>query len=93
MSTVQRIDGSIVEGVIITNDQHVGEEGSKRGIAHINNEELPVYNSIIDGFDPIWYEQDNPIWWQDYKFEKYGTPHAAYDKEPVKPKHKRIRSW
>lgn len=57
MSTVQRIDGTIVEHILITDVQEVGDEGARSGIAHINGMSYPVYKTVVDGFDPIWYEQ------------------------------------
>ena len=57
MATVQLIDGRIVENARLTNVEHVGDEGSRRAIAHIDGQTYPVFNSIIDGFDPIWHEQ------------------------------------
>lgn len=57
MATVQRIDGSFVEGAQLTDISSPNEEGSRSAIAHINSEMLPVYNSIIDEFNDIWVEQ------------------------------------
>ncbi len=57
MATIEFIDGRIVEHVPLSDMQHVGEEGSRRAIAHIDGKEYWVYNSCVDGFDPIWYEQ------------------------------------
>jgi hypothetical protein len=57
MSTVKLIDGRVVEHVKLTNVEHVGDEGSKRAIAHIDGVDYPVYNSVVDGFNPIWHEQ------------------------------------
>lgn len=57
MATVELIDGRIVENVRLTDVQSVGEEGSKRAIAHIDGQTYPVYNSIVDGFNPVWHEQ------------------------------------
>lgn len=59
MSVVQRIDGTIVEHAEITDVQRVGDEGAKRGLAHIEGMPYPVvvYKTIVDGFDPVWYEQ------------------------------------
>lgn len=57
MAIVELIDGRIVENVPLTNVEHVGDEGSRRAIAHIDGKEYWVHNSVIDGFDPVWYEQ------------------------------------
>jgi hypothetical protein len=57
MSTVKLIDGRVVEHVKLTNVEHVGDEGGKRAIAHIDGVDYPVYNSVVDGFNPIWHEQ------------------------------------
>lgn len=57
MATVQFIDGRLVEGVQITDVQHVGDEGARSGTAHYQGKTYPVYNSIVDGFNPIWVEQ------------------------------------
>ena len=57
MALVQRIDGSLVPGVELTAIEQVGDEGARRALAHINGDVLPVYNTIIDGFSAIWYEQ------------------------------------
>lgn len=57
MATVQFIDGRIIEGVKLTDVQHVGEEGSRRATAHIDGKAYPVYNSIINGLNDLWIEQ------------------------------------
>lgn len=57
MATVQLIDNRVIANVELTNIEHVGDEGARRAIAHIEGKQYPVYNSIIDGFDPVWYEQ------------------------------------
>ena len=57
MATVELIDGRIVENAHLTDVQSVGEEGSKRAIAHIDGQTYPVYNSIVDGFNDVWVEQ------------------------------------
>lgn len=57
MATVQLISGKLVEGVKLINVSPPDEEGSRSATAIIEGKEYPVYNSIIDGFDPIWYEQ------------------------------------
>jgi len=57
MATVQLISGQAIENVQLTDTEPIGEEGSKRATAHIGGKTSPVYNSIIDGFDPVWYEQ------------------------------------
>lgn len=57
MATVQFIDGRFAEHVRLTNVEAVGNEGSKRAIAHLNGKEYHVFNSLIDGFNSIWYEQ------------------------------------
>lgn len=64
MAMVQRIDGSIVEGVLLTGISSPDEEGSRSATAHIGNETRPVYNSIIDGFNRIWIEQMNMEEWR-----------------------------
>lgn len=56
MTKVKLIDGRVVDAQL-TDIQHVGDEGSRRAIAIFEDREYPVYNSIVDGFDPIWYEQ------------------------------------
>lgn len=57
MAIVKLIDGRIIKNVQLTDMRSVGEEGSKEAIAHINGQTYDVYNSIVDGFDPVWYEQ------------------------------------
>ena len=57
MATVQLIDGRIVENVRLTDVKSVGDEGSQKAITHIDGQTYDVYNSIIDGFDHVWYEQ------------------------------------
>lgn len=57
MSTVKLIDGRVVEHVMLSNIEQVGDEGSRRAIADIDGIDYPVYNSIVDGFNPIWVEQ------------------------------------
>ena len=57
MAIVELIDGRVIEHAQLTDIEPVGEEGSRRAIAHIDGKEYPVFNSIIDGFDPVWYEQ------------------------------------
>ena len=57
MATVELVDGRVVEHVQLTNIEHVGDEGSRRAIAHIDGKTYKVFNSIVDGFDPVWYEQ------------------------------------
>lgn len=57
MATVQLIDGRIIEGVRLTDVHHVGDEGARSATAHIAGATYVVHNSIVDGFNPIWYEQ------------------------------------
>jgi hypothetical protein len=57
MSTVKLIDGRVIEHVQLTNIERVGDEGARSAIAEIDGIEYPVYNSIVDGFNPIWTEQ------------------------------------
>lgn len=57
MATVEFIDGRIVKGVQLTDMQSVGDEGSRRATAHLNGKTYPVFNSVVDGFDPVWHEQ------------------------------------
>lgn len=57
MAIVQLISGRIVENARLTDVKHVGDEGSRKAIAHIDGKTYDVYNSIIDGFNPVWYEQ------------------------------------
>lgn len=57
MATVQFINGHVVSGVRLSNVEAVGDEGSRRAIAHIYDKTYHVYNSIVDGFNEIWYEQ------------------------------------
>lgn len=70
MATVQRIDGTFARAVEITNIEHVGDEGSRRGAAHIDGKQIPVYNSIVDGFNSIWVEQMTWEEYQEHKAEK-----------------------
>ena len=56
MAKVQLIDGSIVSAPL-TDVKPVGDEGAKSAMAHINGRSFPVYNSIVDGFNQIWAEQ------------------------------------
>lgn len=69
MVLVQRIDGSMVEHVQLTDIKHVGDEGDRTAIAHIDGQTYPVFNSIIDGFNNIWVEQMSM---EDYKARKAG---------------------
>ena len=64
MATVQLISGQIVESVKLTNIKHVGEEGSREAVAHVGDKTYDVYNSIIDGFNDIWYEQMSYETWK-----------------------------
>lgn len=64
MSTVKLISGEIVEHVRLTDVKRVGDEGARSATAHIEGRTYDVYNSIVDGFDPIWYEQMD---WDTYK--------------------------
>lgn len=56
MAKVQLIDGRVVDAQL-TNIQHVGDEGSRRAIAHIGEKTYPVYNAVIDRFNNVWVEQ------------------------------------
>ncbi len=56
MAQVQLIDGRLVEAQL-TDVKQVGEEGSRTAIAHLDGNTYKVYNSIVDGPSPIWYEQ------------------------------------
>lgn len=64
MAIVQLISGQIVEGAKLTNISPPDEEGSRSAIAHIDGKEYPVYNSIIDGSNNIWYEQISYETWK-----------------------------
>ena len=64
MSIVQRIDGSIIEGVQLTNISTPDEEGSRSATAILDGETRTVYNSIIDGFNRIWVEQMSMEEWR-----------------------------
>lgn len=64
MATVKLIDGRIVKNVQLTDVKCVGDEGSREAIAHIDGQTYDVYNSIIDGFNPIWYEQISYETWK-----------------------------
>ena len=67
MATVQRIDGSIVTGVRLTNISTPDEEGSRSATALIGDEVRTVFNTIIDGFSSIWIEQ---LSWEEYQERK-----------------------
>lgn len=56
MAKVQLTDGRIVEAQL-TDIRREGEEGSRSATALIEGREIPVYNSIVDGFTDIWTEQ------------------------------------
>jgi hypothetical protein len=43
--------------VPISNIQHVGEEGARKAIAHLNGKEYPIFNTIEHEFE--WYEHHN----------------------------------
>lgn len=63
MAIVQLISGQIIEGAKLINVSSPDEEGSRSATAIIDGKEYPVYNSVIDGFDPVWYEQiDYETW-------------------------------
>lgn len=64
MAIVKLVSGRIVENARLTDVQSVGDEGARRATAHIDGHAYPVYNTIIDGFDPVWYEQMD---WETYK--------------------------
>lgn len=64
MATVEFIDGRIVEGVALTGVEHVGDEGSRRATAHLDGKTYDVFNSIVDGFDPVWHEQMTMETWR-----------------------------
>lgn len=68
MATVQLIDGRVHEGVRITDVQRVGDEGGRRGTAHIGEHMYPVYYNDVDG-PTIWYEQMDFETWK-----KLGKP-------------------
>lgn len=57
MAPVKLIDGRIVKNAQLTDVRHVGDEGSKEATAHIDGKTYSVYNSIVDGFNNVWYEQ------------------------------------
>ena len=56
MAKVKLIDGRIIDAQL-TNVHSVGEEGSRAATAHFEGKMYDVYNSIVDGFDPVWNEQ------------------------------------
>lgn len=56
MAIVQLISGRLVEHVQLVNVKH-GEEGSRSATALIDGKEYRVYNSVVDGFNPVWNEQ------------------------------------
>jgi hypothetical protein len=63
MATVKLATGQIIENVRLTDVKHVGEEGSRTAIAHIEGRTYEVYNSIVDGFNNVWCEQmDYETW-------------------------------
>lgn len=64
MATVILIDGRPIENVRLTDIERVGDEGSRKAIAHIGENTYPVHNSIIDGFNDIWYEQISLETWR-----------------------------
>lgn len=57
MARIVLRDGLIVERVVISDVKPVGDEGSKSGIARVNGQDVRVCNSIVDGFNDLWYEQ------------------------------------
>lgn len=67
MAIVQRIDGSFVEGVRLTDISAPDEEGSRSATAHFGDETRPVYKSIIDGFKSFWIEQMTIEEWREHR--------------------------
>ncbi len=67
MAIVKLIDGRVFENARLTDVKHVGEEGSRSATAHIDGKTYHVFNSIIDGFDPVWNEQMS---WETYQLLK-----------------------
>lgn len=62
MAIVKLISGQVVYATL-TDIKSVGEEGSRTAIARIDGKTYEVYNSIVDGFDPVWHEQmDYETW-------------------------------
>lgn len=55
MAMIKLVDGRMVSAPI-TNIQH-HEEGARSGTAYVDGKQIEVYNSIVDGFNPIWTEQ------------------------------------
>lgn len=57
MATIKLISGQIAENAIVANIEPFGDKGSRKAIAYVDGKLIEVYNSIIDGFNDIWYEQ------------------------------------